>query len=206
VAGLDLVGSEAEPLSDHAAHEVRGQQAIVSAEHEPRVHVRPRVERPWLLTGRVGLSASALECLGGQLGRNIVVEDRDLVVPVRAAVGLVAGVRPPIAPGFARRRDQPSNENEELDGRPVTDERRREGAERLRDHDELAPVADRLEHGVRVLGQPCCVVLAGQIRRHDVVAHVPELSLHEMPVPADVSGAVDQREGGHRYERVPYRT
>ena len=124
-----------------------------------------------------------------------MVEGADHIAAIRPA--LVSGVRPPVTRRFARQRNQSRDEHEELDGRPFTDEGRRESAGRLRNHDQLAPVSDRLEHGVCVLGQPCRVVVARQVRRHRVMTPATQLSLHQMPVPADVAGAMDEDEGGH---------
>ena len=71
------------------------------------------------------------------------------------------------------------------------------GAERLPDHDEVLPVAGRVEHRLRVLGQPGRVVLARQIRGDRVGTAGAQLGLDEMPIPTDITGAVDQNEGGH---------
>ena len=71
-------------------------------------------------------------------------------------------------------------------------------ANRLGDHDQIGPVADRLDHGVRVLGQAGRVVLTRKVRRHDVVTSCAQFGLDQVPVPADVAGAVDQDERGHR--------
>ena len=124
-----------------------------------------------------------------------MVEGADHIAAIRAR--LVSGVRPPVTGRFTRQRNQSRDEHEELDRRPITDEGRRENAGRLRDHDQLAPVADRLEHGVGVVGQPCRVVVARQVRRHRVMTPATQLGLHQMPVPADVAGAMDEDEGGH---------
>jgi hypothetical protein len=43
-------------------------------------------------------------------------------------------------------------------------------------------VTDRLDHGVRVLGEPGSVVVAGEIRRHGVVASLAERGLNEVPI------------------------
>jgi hypothetical protein len=46
------------------------------------------------------------------------------------------------------------------------------------------------------------VVLAREIGRHRVVASFAKLGLHQMPVPADVTGAVDQDERRHRHSET----
>ena len=84
------------------------------------------------------------------------------------------------------------DEHEQVDGTAFADERRRERAGRLRDDDQVGAVADRVDDGVRVLRQPCRVVVAGEVRRDGVVASFAQRVLDEVPVPADVAGAVDQ--------------
>jgi hypothetical protein len=48
-----------------------------------------------------------------------------------------------------------------------------------------SPIAST--HGVGVLGDPGGIAVAGEIRRHDVLAPLAELGLYEVPVPADVA-------------------
>ena len=80
---------------------------------------------------------------------------------------------------------------------PVADERGCEPAERLRDHNQIGPAADRAGHGVRVLGQAGRVVVAWKIRRDGVMASRTQFGLHQMPVPAGIASAVDQDDCGH---------
>jgi hypothetical protein len=58
-------------------------------------------------------------------------------------------------------------------------------------------VADRVDHGVRIIAQGRRVVVTRQIRRHCFMAALLQLSLYEMPIPAHITGAMDQRECGH---------
>jgi hypothetical protein len=55
-------------------------------------------------------------------------------------------------------------------------------AERLGHHGQVGAVADGLGHRVGVLAQPGRVVLAGQVRRHHVVAPLAQLDHHRGPV------------------------
>src|SRR6185312_5336256 len=70
-------------------------------------------------------------------------------------------------------------------------------AERLRDDHHVAVLADRLDQDVRVGRESGCVVLDRQVWRHRRVAFLPKDGLDEMPVPADVTGPVDERVGAH---------
>jgi hypothetical protein len=83
--------------------------------------------------------------LGGQFGRDVVVED--VVVPARD----VAGVRPPFVeepagvPGSSPRPD------EKVDACTRAYERRGEAAKRVADDDNLATVSDRPDDGVGIV-------------------------------------------------------
>ncbi len=53
-----------------------------------------------------------------------------------------------------------------------------EATERLRDDDQVAPVADRVHHGVRVLREAGRVVVAWKIRTNGVVASFTQFGFH----------------------------
>lgn len=135
----------------------------------------------------------------------MVVGDERVVVAGQAAVatglrghGLpVAGVRPPVRRPLTGRRDHPGEEHERIDRRPRGDQSSREPAVRLSDHDQLPLIADGIEHGVGVVRQGGRVVVAGQVGRNRLVPTRLQLRLDEVPVPADVACAVDQREHCH---------
>src|SRR6266536_6508198 len=80
VASGDLVGSDGETLGDDPAHEVRWEEAILGAQHEPRRYGRPRVEWPRALPGGVRLVASPAQRLLGKGARHVVVEGDERVV------------------------------------------------------------------------------------------------------------------------------
>ena len=170
VPGIDLVGVYAEPLADDPAEEVGREQPVVAAEQEACRHVRPRRERPRRFARRVGLGACSAKRLVGELDRDIVVEGLACVTGPPAADRLVAAVRPPFARCLTRFGDKAGDEDEELDGDACADERRREGAGRLRNDGQLAAVADSLGDRVGVVPKACRIVVAGEIGRDHVVA------------------------------------
>jgi hypothetical protein len=106
-------------------------------------------------------------------------------------MGPVVGGRLP------RRGDHGRDQEKQFRRHPVADERGGEAAERLRDDDQIGPVADRAGHCARVLGQAGRVVVTWKIRRDGVMASCTQSGLHQMPVPADIASAVDQDECGH---------
>ena len=85
----------------------------------------------------------------------------------------------------------------EVDGFPIADERGREPPERLSDQDRIRPLADRLDHDVGVLWQAGRIVLTREIWRHGLVTPCTKLGRNQVPVPANVAGAVDQDVRGH---------
>ena len=93
--------------------------------------------------------------------------------------------------------DHARDEHEQVGRLPGADERCREAAERLGDDDQVAPVADRLDDRGGIVGPASRLVLAGQVGRDDVMPEVPQLLEDEVPVPADVAGAVDQDVRSH---------
>jgi len=64
--------------------------------------------------------------------------------------------------------------------------------------DEVASVAHRLDHRVRVLPEPGGVVVAGQVDGDDIVAERPKPRSDAVPVPGVGAGAVDQYVGSHQ--------
>ena len=72
-------------------------------------------------------------------------------------------------------------------------ERGGEAAKRLRDDDQTC----RGGHGVGVLGQAARVVFKGKIRSYRVMASLTQFGRHQMPVPADIVGAVDEDKCSH---------
>ena len=81
-------------------------------------------------------------------------------------------------------------EHQQLRGQPGADERGGVAAEGLGDHDDLAPVADRLQDDVGVVGQAGRLILARQVRCDDVVPAPLQLGGHQVPVPAHVAGMI----------------
>jgi nucleoside-diphosphate-sugar epimerase len=69
---------------------------------------------------------------------------------------------------------------------------------RLGHHDDIAAVADGVDHGVGIIAQGRRVVVAGEIGRDHVVAPLAQHGFHQVPIPTDVAAAVDQRERRHR--------
>jgi hypothetical protein len=110
-----------------------------------------------------------------------------------------AGVRGPVVGSLSRGRDHPGYQDQHVDGNPGGYQRRGEPAEGLRGNDQAAAAAGRLDHGVGVLVQPGRVVVTGQVGRERVMAALPQFPLDQVPVPSDISAAVNQHEGGHRH-------
>jgi hypothetical protein len=142
----------------------------------------------------------------GQLAGNVVVvgDERVLVAGQPAiARGLlphrrsVAGVRPPVSRGLARGRHHAGHEDQRVGGEPIRDQGRGEPTERLTDDDQILPVTDRLDDGVGVVPELRGGVIGRKVRGHHVVPARAQLRLHQVPVPADVAGSVDQHEGAH---------
>ncbi len=215
VARRDLVRDHAEALGDHSTEEIGRQEAILRAQDEPGRHVRQRVERPRRRhRGPRRMRALLAQRLRGQLARHVVVEaDVRILVAGHAAIprGLplhrlsIAGPVPPVARSLARSRDHAGDEDERVDLEPDGDQRCGEPAERLSDDDQVPPIAHRSNHCVRVVVQPERLVVARQVRGDYVVPARPQLGLDPVPVPADVSSAVDQDEGAHgpsRHHRI----
>ncbi len=71
------------------------------------------------------------------------------------------------------------------------------GASDWSHHDHIIPVAHRVDNGTGVLGQSGGIVVTWQIGRLRFVSSRPQLPLHQVPVPADIPGAVNHRESRH---------
>ena len=67
---------------------------------------------------------------------------------------VVPRVRPVIGGRLAGSRDHRRDQDEQFHRYPVADERSGEATERLGHHDQIGPAADRVDDGVRVLGEP----------------------------------------------------
>jgi hypothetical protein len=75
---VDLVRGDPEALVDDLAHPVGREEAVVTTQKESRGNRGPLIERPRLVPRRVGLTSTPLQCLRGQLGRDVMVEGRDI--------------------------------------------------------------------------------------------------------------------------------
>ena len=67
-------------------------------------------------------------------------------------------------------------------------------------------LADCFEHRLRVLGKSGGIVVARKIRRDRVVTPGAQLGLDEVPIPADVTGAVNQNVRRHEHPCVALMT
>ena len=73
---VHLVRNNAETISHDATLELRREEAVVATQQEPRRHVGPRIERPWLLERPTSLSPLRMrEHLGNDIVRNAVERD-----------------------------------------------------------------------------------------------------------------------------------
>jgi hypothetical protein len=157
-----------------APHELEGEQAVVPAGEHSGGDGRPRLERPRLGKGRVGLTGLAAgETLrrrpraGRHEGRPHVeggVWVATLHLVKASARRYLARVRPPRACRLARRRNHRSHEDEQPNIDPLAQHRCCEGSHRLRHHDHVGAIADRLHHRFRVLAQAGGVVVGRQVR------------------------------------------
>ena len=128
-----------------------------------------------------------------ELRWDVVVEDGSRA-RVRETLRLPARVREHLLRGFAGHRDHRCDKDDQSRADLLRDDRRDVPAERLRDHDDVGPGPDGIDDDVRVLGQPRTVVLDREVGRDGLMAATPQVRLHQVPVPADVAGAVDERE------------
>ena len=190
MAAGHLVRLDPEPLRHDAAHERRGEEAVVGEQQDPRRDVRPR-RAATAPRAACGLSARRAPGRGRAPGGDVVVVD----VAVERGV---AGVRPPFAGRLARPGDHRRGEHEQVDRDARADERRGEAAERVRDDDHVVvALADRRGGGVGVLLQAGGVVLVGQVDRQDVMPARAQLGLDEVEVPGRAAPTGDQRVRAH---------
>ena len=209
MAAGNLVRDGAQALPCHLPHEGGGEEVVVFAEDELGGHVRPGIEWARGVVDDGGFPASApSQGLLGQRARYAVVEsDERIVVAGRAAVqpgllrgGLpVAGAGPPLGRALSGGGDH-SGKQHQLPHREQAG--RHGGGERAvglaHDH-QVPPTAGGIGHGAHVIVQGGRVVVARQVRRDRVVSPGAQFRLGQMPVPADVAGAVNQHKGRHAW-------
>ena len=202
--------SHAEAGRRQLAHEVEREQPVVAAGDHARRHVRPRVERPAVRERRAGLARLAAgERVGDDVLRH-VVEERGAHVERRIGVAALAHVlralgrllpaaRPPAAGRLAGRGDHRRDEHEARHVGPRARHRGAERRHRLRDEDDVAPVADRRHGRVGVLGQARGVVGGGQVDGDRLVAAIAQQRHDAVPVPrvAARAGQEHVRVGSH---------
>ena len=165
----------------------------------------PCREWPWLSAGRVGLASFMRERLVCEVRRDVVVEDRPcarVIEPLR----LPTGVGEHLLRRFARQGHHPRYENDRSRTEPLRDDRRDVTTERLGDHDDVAPVADRVDDDICIPRQPGAVVLDREIGCDGLMAATLQLGADQMPVPADVAGSVDECKRGHQCRPLSRRT
>ena len=95
VAALHLVSVDAEALTRVPARPGGWEHAVVTAEEVPRRRVRPGLQRPGLLERLRVLAPFPPSRLGGERGRDVVVED------VLVTALFVPGVCPPVCEELA---------------------------------------------------------------------------------------------------------
>src|SRR6266542_3852795 len=119
VPAVDLVGSDPQALSRHAADERGGEQAVVAAEQHPRGDVGPRRKRRWLPHPRLGLPPAPLQRLRRELRRNVLVEQGDVVLVPLLPLLPVPRVRPVFGRRLSRRGDHRRDQDQELHRHPI---------------------------------------------------------------------------------------
>jgi hypothetical protein len=170
VPAVDLVGRDSQALPRDAAKETGREQAVVTTDQDPRRDVGPDPERRRLPQPGLRLGAPPVQRLGGQLRRDVLVEEGDrTVVPVPRLIA-VSRIGPVVGGRLRRRGDHGRDQHEQFHCHPVADERGGEAAKRLRDDDQIGPVADRAGHAVGVLGKAGRVIVAWKIRSDGVMA------------------------------------
>jgi hypothetical protein len=115
---------------------------------------------------------------------------------------VIAGIGPPVRRGLSGSRDQPRDEHEESNLLSGTHERRRERAKRLPHHDKIGAIADGGDDGVGIIRKPGCIVLARKVGRHDILSAAAQVGLNKVPIPAHVSGTMNQDERGHCFPSI----
>src|SRR5690242_20255066 len=77
VSPVDLVGGDAQALMRDATEERSREQTIVATEHHPCRDVRPCPELRRLTHSSFGLLSAPTQRLGGELRRNVLIEELD---------------------------------------------------------------------------------------------------------------------------------
>ena len=80
VAAVDLVRCDAQALSGDPADERGREESVLTAQEDPRGHVRPHLEGRWLVDSCFGLCAPTGERLGRKLRRHVVIEESDRII------------------------------------------------------------------------------------------------------------------------------
>ena len=196
MAAVHLVRLDPEPVADDAALPVGREEPVVAGHDAPRRDVRPALERPRLAHRTIRLRAGMVPGLRddrcGTSCRNSATGSKSGPI----STGCLVAVHQSRSPGrgtIALTPDQEAN-------RPAGgDQRRDEAAERLADHDDVLPVADRVDDHVGVLGQAGLLVADRQVHRHHVIAARRQQRRHAVPVPGIAAGTVDEgvRDGLH---------
>lgn len=142
------------------------------------------LEWPALVHQRLGLITPILHRLSRRHGRDVMIEDVDIVSldPVPLGVVLVAGVLPVLEGPLSGDRDHARHQDKQVDRHARADEGCGEAPERMRHHDDVAAVAGRLHHHVGVGRPPGRRVLDRQVDGNPVVAAAPQLPCHHVPV------------------------
>ena len=140
---VDLVGLDAEAIADDTALPVGGKKRSWRASTKRVGTSGPSLERVWLAHrhGRLRTGVGAGLC--PDVVGHVMQEDLD-GVEVRPDLHGVTGRGPPV--GLARSGHHGVEQHQQLDRPALRHQRRDEAAQRLADDDQLAAVADRLEH------------------------------------------------------------
>jgi hypothetical protein len=201
VAAGDLVGHDPEPVRDDPSHQVSGEEPVLGAEHELRVHRRPRGE--WLIL--VGQAAGALpgHRLLGEPAWD-VVEERDVRVLVAGQPAVAGGLladrprvvdrRPPLGRRLAWPRHHPGDVHEHLGGQPGGGEGRGKGAERLPHDHHLVGIGSCSNDPFDAGGEAGLAVR--KVGGGGLETALPELCFDQMPVPSDVARPMHEHEPG----------
>src|SRR6266542_4655716 len=80
VPTVDLIGGDAQALSGDAAKETKGEQTVVATDQDPRGDAGPSPQRRRFPHPGLRLAARSVQRLGGQLRRDILVEQGDRIV------------------------------------------------------------------------------------------------------------------------------
>ena len=61
---------------------------------------------------------------------------------------------------------------------------------------------DGIDHHIGVLSQAGGIILTRQVEGNGVMTALPQLALHQVPIPADIAAAMDQRKRGNHHLRL----